>query len=184
MAFHEVGHALAAVLQKNTKPVQKITIVPRTSGALGHIIQMPEEERYTETKDEILDQITVMLAGRAAEEVEFDMVTTGAANDIERATKIARSMVSQYGMSERFGMMGLESVENKYLDGRSIPTCSERTGALLDEEVLKIMNGCREKAVNLLRDNRAALTRIAEYLIDKETITGEEFMDMLKPGVF
>jgi len=180
VAFHEVGHALAAALQKNAQPVQKITIVPRTTGSLGHTLQMPEEERYMNTKDELLDQITVILAGRAAEEVEFDMITTGASNDIERATKMARSMVSQYGMSDKFGMMGLESVESKYLDGRSVPTCSEQTGALLDAEVLKIMTQCHQKAVLLLKENRDSLNLISEYLIQKETITGEEFMDMLK----
>jgi len=180
IAFHEVGHALAAALQKNTQPVQKITIVPRTTGSLGHTLQMPEEERFMMTKDEMLDQITVMLSGRAAEEVEFNTSTTGASNDIERATKIARSMVSLYGMSDKFGMMGLESVESKYLDGRSVATCSEQTGALIDEEVLKIIGACHDKAVSLLTENRASLTKIAEYLIEKETITGESFMELLK----
>jgi len=179
VAFHEVGHALATALQKNAQPVQKITIVPRTTGSLGHIVQMPEEERYMMTKEEMLDQITVMMAGRAAEEVEFGTITTGASNDIERATKMARSMVSQYGMSEKFGMMGLESVESKYLDGRSVPACSEQTGALLDAEVLTIVTGCHKKAQSLLTDNRHLLTEIAEFLIQKETITGEEFMEMV-----
>jgi cell division protease FtsH len=180
VAFHEVGHALAAALQKNAQPVQKITIVPRTTGSLGHIMQMPEEERFIMTKDEMSDQITVMLAGRAAERLIFDMETTGASNDIDRATKDARKMVTQYGMTERFGMMGLESVESKYLDGRGVPTCSEQTGAAVDEEIMRILKNCYEKAYGLLEGHRNSLETIAEELIAKETITGEEFMDILK----
>lgn len=180
VAFHEVGHALASALQKNSQPVQKITIVPRTMGSLGYTMNVPEEERYLMTKDQILDEITTFLAGRAAEEVEFGVSTTGASNDIERATKMARSMVTQYGMSEKFGMMGLESIENRYLDGRSVPTCSEQTGSMIDEEVLSIMNGCHVKAVKLLEENRPALSKISDFLFDKETITGDEFMEILK----
>lgn len=150
VAYHEVGHALASALQKNAQPVQKITIVPRTMGALGYTMQMPEEERFLMTKDELLAQITVLLAGRAAEEVVFHTETTGASNDIERATQMARAMVTQYGMSEKFNMMGLESVENKYLDGRSVATCSEATGAELDREVLSIIETCHKKAIDLL----------------------------------
>jgi len=182
IAYHEVGHALASALQKNTQPIQKITIVPRTTGSLGHTLQMPEEERFMMTKDEMLDQITVMLAGRAAEEVEFNMSTTGASNDIERATKLARSMVSLYGMSERFGMMGLESIESKYLDGRSVATCSDSTGALIDDEVMNILKERHDVAVALLTKNRLKMTRIAEDLIEKETITGERFMELLNAG--
>jgi len=179
VAFHEVGHALASALQKNSQPVQKITIVPRTMGALGYTMQMPEEEKYLMSKDELTSEITVLLAGRAAEEVVFETVTTGASNDIERATKMARSMVSQYGMSGKFDMMALESTENKYLDGRNIPLCGENTIAALDEEVLRIIKSCHERAISLLKENRSALDKIAEYLFEKETITGEQFMDIL-----
>lgn len=181
VAFHEVGHALAAALQKNTQPVQKITIVPRTMGALGYTLQMPEEEeRYLMTKDEILDQITVFLAGRCAEEIVFNLSTTGASNDIERATALARNMITMYGMSERFGMAGLESLQNKYLDGRSVSHCSEETKTEIDREVVKTLKERHEKAIQLLMENRDALDKISEFLIDKETITGEEFMRILK----
>ncbi|MDO5399051.1 MAG: ATP-dependent zinc metalloprotease FtsH [bacterium] len=180
VAFHEVGHALAAALQKNTQPVQKITIVPRTMGALGYTLQMPEdEERYLMTKDEILDQLVVFLAGRCAEEVVFNISTTGASNDIERATALARNMITQYGMSERFGMAGLESVQNKYLDGRNVSNCSEETKTEIDREVISILKQSHDKAEALLKENRDALDRISEFLIEKETITGEEFMDIL-----
>ncbi len=179
VAYHEVGHALATALQKNTQPVQKITIVPRTMGSLGYTMQMPEEERYLMSKEEILDQITTLLAGRAAEEVIFHMVTTGASNDIERATSMARSMVSMYGMSDKFGMMGLESIQNQYLDGRRVPTCSDATSAQLDQEVLKIIDDCHEKAVSLLKENTESLHKIAAFLIERETISGEEFMNIL-----
>jgi cell division protease FtsH len=179
VAFHEVGHALAAALQKQTQPVHKITIVPRTMGALGYTMQMPEEERYLMSKEEILEQITVLLAGRAAEEVEFNVMTTGASNDIERATQLARQMVSMYGMSEKFGMMGLESIQNRYLDGRPVQNCSSETASEIDHEVLKIMNTCQEKAVRILRENVEALRKISAYLIEKETIMGNEFMDIL-----
>ncbi len=179
VAFHEVGHALAAALQKQAQPVHKITIVPRTMGALGYTMQIPEEEKYLMSKDEILDQITVLLAGRAAEEVEFDTVTTGASNDIERATQLARNMVTQYGMSEKFGMMGLESVQGRYLDGRPVQTCGDETAAEIDNQVLKIINDCHEKAKRLLEANKESMKKIAAYLIEKETITGQELMSML-----
>lgn len=180
VAFHEVGHALAAAKQKNTQPVQKITIVPRTMGALGYTMQMPEEEHYLMTKDEILSEIVVLLAGRSAEEVEFGLVTTGASNDIERASQLARSMISQYGMSDTFDMMALESVQNRYLDGRAVSNCGDITMAQLDQEVLSIIKTCHEKAVEIISSNKEALVKISEYLISKETITGEEFMDILK----
>ncbi|MCD8159295.1 MAG: ATP-dependent zinc metalloprotease FtsH [Clostridiales bacterium] len=180
VAFHEVGHALATALQKHTQPVQKITIVPRTGGALGFTMQMPEEERSLMSKEEILDEITVLLAGRSAEEIEFGSVTTGASNDIERATKLARNMISLYGMSDRFDMMGLESIQNKYLDGRSVATCGEQTIAEVDKEVLSTIKTCHEKAKKLLSDNHTALTKISEHLIEKENISGEEFMNIFK----
>ncbi len=178
VAFHEVGHALATALQKHTQPVQKITIVPRTGGALGFTMQMPEEERSLMSKEEILDEITVLLAGRSAEEIEFGSVTTGASNDIERATKLARNMISMYGMSDRFDMMGLESIQNRYLDGRAVATCGEQTIADVDKEVLSTIKACHEKAKRLLSENRLALTKISEHLIEKENISGEEFMQI------
>ncbi len=178
VAFHEVGHALCSALQKNTQPVQKITIVPRTGGALGYTMQMPEEERFLMSKDEILEEIVVFLAGRSAEEIEFGVITTGASNDIERATQLARSMISMYGMSERFDMMGLESIQNRYLDGRAVATCGEGTIAEIDKEVLQTIKLCHEKAKRLLEENRDCLTKIAEFLIEKENITGEEFMQI------
>ncbi len=177
VAFHEVGHALATALQKNTQPVQKITIVPRTMGALGYTMQMPdEEEKYLMSKAEILDQITVFLAGRAAEEVVFNTQTTGASNDIERATEMTRKMITQFGMSEKFGMAGLESIQSKYLDGRAVSNCSEETKTAVDNEVVSILKERYEIAVSLLKENRDALDKISEFLISKETITGEEFM--------
>lgn len=179
VAFHEVGHALATALQKNTQPVHKITIVPRTMGALGYTMQMPEEEeKYLMSKDEILDQLTVFLAGRAAEEIVFNTKTTGASNDIERATALARNMITQYGMSDKFGMAGLESVQNKYLDGRSVSNCSEETKTAVDNEVVSVLKNCYDKALLLLNENREALDEIAEFLIDKETITGDQFMEI------
>ena len=179
VSFHEVGHALATALQKNTQPVQKITIVPRTMGALGYTMQMPdEEEKYLNNRDELLDQITVFLAGRAAEEIVFNTMTTGASNDIERATDLARKMITMFGMSERFGLVGLESIENKYLDGRSVANCSEETKTEIDREIVKIMKERYEIAKQLLRENRDALDEISEFLIDKETITGDEFMEI------
>ncbi len=180
VAYHEVGHALVAALQKNSQPVQKITIIPRTMGALGYTMQMPEEEKFLMSKEELLNQITTLVGGRAAEEVIFKSVTTGASNDIERATALARSMVTQYGMSDRFGMMGLESVQNKYLDGRSVATCSEATGSAIDEEVLKIITEAYEKAKEILEKNKDYLESISMFLIEKETITGEEFMELLE----
>ena len=179
VAFHEVGHALATALQKNTQPVQKITIVPRTMGALGYTMQMPDkEEKYLNNKAELLDQITVFLAGRAAEEIVFNTQTTGASNDIERATEMARQMVTMYGMSDRFGLDGLESIEHKYLDGRAVTHCSEETRTAIDNEVINIMKSRYEIAKQLLNDNRDALDRISEFLIEKETITGDEFMEI------
>ena len=180
VAYHEVGHALAAALQKNTDPVQKITIVPRTMGALGYTMQMPEEERYLMSSDEIQDDLTVFVAGRVAEEVVFGVKTTGAANDIERASKLARAMIAQYGMSDEFGMAALESTENKYLDGRNVSNCSEETKTKLDNEVVKVIKAAHDKAKAMLEENIEALHKISEYLIEKETITGSEFMKILR----
>lgn len=179
VAYHEIGHALATALQKDGQPVQKITIVPRTMGSLGYTMSTPEEERYLLTKDELLAQITTLLAGRAAEEIVFETSSTGASNDIERATKLARNMVTQYGMSSRFGMMGLETTQNQYLDGRNVSTSSEATGALIDEEVRKIIEDCHQKALNLLNSNKDKLSELSEFLIEKETITGVQFMEIL-----
>lgn len=179
VAYHEVGHALITCLMKNAEPVQKITIVPRTMGSLGYTMQVPEEEKYLLTKDELITKIVTLLGGRAAEEVVFHTVTTGASNDIERATKLARTMVSQYGMSETFGLMGLESVESQYLDGRSVLNCSDQTAAKLDDEVNKMLKEYYAKAKELLSENMECLDSVAEYLIDKETITGKEFMDIV-----
>lgn len=180
VACHEVGHALVSALQKNVQPVQKITIIPRTMGALGYTMSVPEEERYLLTKDELLAQITTLLGGRAAEIVEFGMPTTGASNDIERATEQARKMVTQYGMSERFGAMGLASTQNKYLDGRDVATCSDQAMAEADEEVRKVIERCQEQAVALLRQYHGAFERITARLLEKESICGEEFMELLE----
>ncbi len=176
VAYHEVGHALVTALQKNTEPVQKITIVPRTMGSLGYVMHTPEEEKYLMSKEEILTRIAVLYGGRAAESLIFNSVTTGASNDIEKATDLARSMVTQYGMSDKFGLIGLESVENKYLDGRTVLKCGDATAAEIDQEVMKILKDCYTNAEKLLADNREVLDKIAEFLITKETITGEEFM--------
>lgn len=176
VAYHEVGHALVTALQKGSEPVQKITIVPRTMGALGYVMQVPEEEKYLMSKDEMLIRITTALGGRAAEKIIFDSITTGASNDIEQATKIARAMVTQYGMSDAFGMIGLESVENRYLDGRAVMNCSDETATAVDREVMKILKECYNKAEKLLEGNKDILDKIAEYLIREETITGKEFM--------
>ena len=176
VSYHEVGHALCAALQKNTEPVQKITIVPRTMGALGYTMQVPEEEKYLMSQKEIEEELVVLYGGRAAEYVRFDSVTTGASNDIERATALARAMVTQYGMSERFGLMGLESIENRYLDGRAVLNCGDATAGEIDQEVMKILKAAYEKAVALLKDNLEALDKISAYLIENETITGKEFM--------
>ena len=180
VSYHEVGHALVTALQKNTEPVQKITIVPRTMGALGYVMQTPEEEKFLNTKKELEAMIVVALGGRAAEEIVFDTVTTGAANDIEQATKIARAMITQYGMSERFGLMGLESIQNKYLDGRAVLNCGDATAAEIDEEVMKMLKGAYAEAKRLLGENREALDKIAAFLIEKETITGKEFMKIFR----
>jgi cell division protease FtsH len=179
VAFHEVGHALAAALQKNTQPVQKITIIPRTKGALGYTMTMPEEEKYLTSREEIYDEIVMLLAGRTAEEVEFNTATTGAGNDIERATAMARNMIAIYGMGERFDMMQLERVENRYLGGSKVAQCSEVTMAQLDEEVLKVIRECHDKAKSLLSENKDILEEISNFLVEKETITGEEFMKIL-----
>jgi cell division protease FtsH len=180
VSYHEVGHALVTALQKNTEPVQKITIVPRTMGALGYTLQTPEEEKYLETKDELLARITIFMAGRAAEMLQFNSATSGAANDIENATKIARAMITMYGMSDKFGMMCLATVENQYLDGGAGLICGEDTASQIDEEVMSIINSCYEKAYNLLAENKELLDRISEYLFEKETITGKEFMKIFR----
>ncbi|MDF2944623.1 MAG: ATP-dependent metalloprotease FtsH [Herbinix sp.] len=176
VAYHEVGHALVTALEKNAEPVQKITIVPRTMGSLGYVMQVPEEEKYLMSQEEIMTRIVTLYGGRAAEKLVFSSITTGASNDIEKATSLARAMVTQYGMSEKFGLMGLESVENKYLDGRSVLNCSDSTSGDVDKEVMQILKGCYDKAEQLLAGNRDVLDKIADYLIIKETITGEEFM--------
>ncbi|SHK20628.1 membrane protease FtsH catalytic subunit [Clostridium cavendishii DSM 21758] len=179
VAYHEVGHALVAALLKNTDPVHKITIVPRTMGALGYTMQLPEEEKYLVSKEEMLDQIAVMFGGRAAEEVEFNIISTGASNDIERATQSARSMVTMYGMSDRFDMMGLESPSNRYLDGRPIMNCSAQTATLIDEETLLIIKDAHNKAINLLNENRDLLDKISGALLEKETLLGDEFIEFV-----
>lgn len=175
VAFHEVGHALVAGLLEGTDPVHKITIVPRTMGALGYTMQLPEEEKYLVSKEELMNQIMVMLGGRAAEEEVFNLVSTGASNDIERATQTARNMVTIYGMTDNFDMMALESVQNRYLDGRAVRNCSEETSTLVDKEVLYIIRECHQKAREILRENRDLLDKISEYLLEKETIFGDEF---------
>lgn len=180
VSYHEVGHALVSALQKNSEPVQKITIVPRTMGALGFVMHVPEEEKYLNTEAELRDMLVGLLGGRAAEEIIFDTVTTGASNDIEKATNIARSMVTQYGMSKKFGLIGLESVESKYLDGRTVMNCSDVTAAEIDAEVMKILKDSYKLAKKLLKENRDVLDKIAEYLIEKETITGKEFMKIFR----
>ena len=176
VAYHEVGHALVAALQKGSEPVQKITIVPRTMGSLGYVMQVPEEERYLMNEKELKIELSTYLAGRAAEELTFETITTGASNDIEKATKIARAMVTQYGMSKRFGLMGLESIQNRYLDGRAVLNCGDATAAEIDTEVMEMLKEAYETAKKLLSENMECLHRIAEFLIEKETITGKEFM--------
>ena len=178
VSYHEVGHALVTALQKDAEPVQKITIVPRTMGALGYVMQTPEEEKFLNTKAELEAMLVTALAGRAAEELVFDTVTTGASNDIEQATKIARAMVTQYGMSEKFGLIGLESIQNRYLDGRPVSNCGQQTASEIDEEVMKMLKDAYEEAKQLLRNHRQALDKIAAFLIEKETITGKEFMEI------
>ena len=180
VSYHEVGHALLSALQKDTEPVQKITIVPRTMGALGYVMQVPEEEKYLNTEKELKAMLTGCLGGRAAEELVFETVTTGAANDIEKATRIARAMVTQYGMSERFGLMGLATQEDQYLSGRMVLNCGEATAAEIDQEVMKMLKDAYEEAKRLLSENREIMDKIAEFLIEKETITGKEFMKIFR----
>lgn len=178
VAYHEVGHALVTAIEKHAEPVQKITIVPRTMGSLGYVMQVPEEEKYLMSKEEILTRIITLFGGRAAEKLVFGSITTGASNDIEKATSLARAMVTQYGMSEKFGLMGLESVESKYLDGRPVLNCSDETAGDIDKEVMRILKDCYDRAEALLHGNRETLDRIADFLIRKETITGDEFMQI------
>ena len=180
VSYHEVGHALVSALQKDAEPVQKITIVPRTMGALGYVMQTPEEEKFLNTKKELEAMLVGMLAGRAAEEIVFETITTGASNDIEKATKIAREMITQYGMSEKFGLIGLESVQHRYLDGRAVMNCGDATAAEIDAEVMLMLKNAYEEAKRLLQENREALDKIAEFLIEKETITGKEFMKIFR----
>ena len=180
VSYHEVGHALVSALQKDAEPVQKITIVPRTMGALGYVMQTPEKEKFLNTKKELEAMLVGMLAGRAAEEVVFNTVTTGASNDIEKATSIARAMITQYGMSEKFGLIGLESVQNRYLDGRPVSNCGEETASEVDKEVMKMLKEAYEEAKRLLTEHRSSLDQIAEFLIEKETITGKEFMKIFR----
>ena len=180
VSYHEVGHALVSALQKDAEPVQKITIVPRTMGALGYVMQTPEEEKFLNTKKELEAMLVGALAGRAAEEIVFDTVTTGASNDIEQATKIARAMITQYGMSEKFGLIGLESVQHRYLDGRPVMNCGDATAAEIDSEVMVMLKKAYEEAKRLLSENREALDKISTFLIEKETITGKEFMKIFR----
>ena len=176
VSYHEVGHALVSALQTDSEPVQKITIVPRTMGALGYVMQTPEEEKFLNTKKELQAMLVGMLGGRAAEEIVFDTVTTGASNDIEKATSVARAMITQYGMSEKFGLIGLESVQNRYLDGRPVMNCGQETASEIDHEVMKMLKEAYEEAKKLLSEHRESLDKIAAFLIEKETITGKEFM--------
>ena len=180
VSYHEVGHALVNALQKDAEPVQKITIVPRTMGALGYVMQVPEEEKYLNTKKELEAMLVGYLGGRAAEEIVFDTVTTGAANDIEQATKVARAMITQYGMSEKFGLMGLATQENQYLSGRAVLNCGDDTATEIDHEVMKLFHHSYEEAKRILGSHRTEMDKIAEYLIRKETITGKEFMKILR----
>ena len=180
VSYHEVGHALISALQKNSEPVQKITIVPRTMGALGYVMHVPEEEKYLNTEDELRDMLVGLVGGRAAEEVVFDTVTTGAANDIEKATDIARNMVTRYGMSKKFGLVGLATVESQYLEGRTALNCSDATAAEIDDEVVAILKESYEKALAMLRENREVMDKLAEFLIEKETITGKQFMEIFR----
>lgn len=180
VSYHEVGHAMVTALQKNTEPVQKITIVPRTMGALGYTLQTPEEEKFLETKDELIAKITTYMAGRAAEKLVFHSATSGAANDIENATKIARAMITQFGMSDKFGMMSLASVDNAYLDGAAHLNCGDETAAQIDEEVRTMIHNCYQEAYQLLEENREVLDHIADYLYEHETITGKEFMKIFR----
>ena len=180
VSYHEVGHALISALQKNSEPVQKITIVPRTMGALGYVMHVPEEEKYLNTEAELRDMLVSLVGGRAAEEIVFETVTTGAANDIEKATNIAKAMVTEYGMSKKFGLIGLASMQNKYLDSAATLNCSDATAAEIDAEVVSILKESYDKALELLRENREVMDKLAEYLIEKETITGKEFMEIFR----
>ncbi len=180
VSFHEVGHALLTALQKHTEPVQKITIIPRTMGALGYVMQVPEEEKFLNSRKELEARLVVMLGGRAAEELVFDTVTTGAANDIEQATNLARAMITQYGMSDKFGLMGLASVESQYLNGRPVMNCGDQTATEVDHEVMALLKKSYDEALSLLGDHRKTMDKIAEYLITKETITGAEFMKIFR----
>lgn len=180
VSYHEVGHALVSALQKDAEPVQKITIVPRTMGALGYVMQVPEEEKYLNTKKELEAMLVGYLGGRAAEELVFDTVTTGAANDIEQATKVAKAMITQYGMSEKFGLMGLATVENQYLSGRAVLDCGDNTATEVDHEVMMLLRKSYEEAKELIGAHMEALHKIADFLIRKETITGKEFMKIFR----
>lgn len=180
VSYHEVGHALVSALQKDAEPVQKITIVPRTMGALGYVMQVPEEEKYLNTQKELEAMLVGYLGGRAAEELVFDTVTTGAANDIEQATKVARAMITQYGMSERFGLMGLATQEDQYLSGRAVLNCGDDTATEVDHEVMELLHRSYDEAKRLIGGHREALDKIADYLIRKETITGKEFMKIFR----
>ena len=180
VSYHEVGHALLSALQKDAEPVQKITIVPRTMGALGYVMHVPEEEKYLNSQKEIQAMLVGYLGGRAAEEIVFHSVTTGAANDIEQATRLARAMVTQYGMSEKFGLIGLATKQDQYLSGRTVMNCGEATAAEVDNEVMRILKESYEEAKRLLNENREVMDEIAEFLIEKETITGKEFMEIFR----
>ncbi|HOO27331.1 MAG TPA: hypothetical protein PLU43_02620, partial [Lachnospiraceae bacterium] len=180
VSYHEIGHALASALQKNTDPIQKITIVPRTMGALGYAWYVPDEEKHLRSKTELEERIVTALAGRASEEIVFNSVTTGAANDIEQATGIARSMITQYGMSKNFGLVKLESVEEKYLNGRTVMECSDLTAAQIDKEIVKVLADAYEEAKRLLKENRELMNELAEYLLQRESITGKEFMEIFR----
>ena len=180
VAYHEVGHALVTALIKEAEPVQKITIVPRTMGSLGYVMQVPEEEKYLMTKEEMLTRITTLFGGRAAEQIIFNSITTGASNDIEKATELARAMVTQYGMTDEFGLVCLETVESKYLDGRTVMNCADSTASQVDKVVMNLLKECYKKAEELLSENKEVLDKIAEFLYEKETITGKEFMDIYR----
>ena len=180
VSYHEVGHALISAIQKNSEPVQKITIVPRTMGALGYVMYVPEEETYLKSDAELEDMLVSIFGGRAAEEIVFGSVTTGAANDIEKATSIARAMITQYGMSKKFGLIGLATQEDKYLSGRTVMNCGDDTATEVDKEVMDMLKVAYEKAKAILKDNRKVMDKLAEFLIEKETITGKEFMEILR----
>ena len=180
VSYHEVGHALISALQKNSEPVQKITIVPRTMGALGYVMYVPEEETYLKSRRELEDMLVSLLGGRAAEQIVFGNVTTGAENDIEKATGIAKAMVTKYGMSSNFGLMGLARTEDQYLSGRTVMDCADVTAAQVDEEVKKILKDAYDKALSMLAENRDVMDKIADFLINRETITGKEFMEILR----